>query len=226
MNRRSGSAPFFISFIIMALLICGITAAMSGNIPQWNGKPWLGIILGALAMVCAIPFHLFGRKRTMLYLISCLMNTVGAGLFVSSYFTYAGEKPSMADLLTSFAIVFAIMLLRCVFAVFDSTKKLVSRILLGINVAASVAVIVLWIMYGGTLCPMLFFLLVPEFMQGLFLLIYVSKPQSPLRLISFASYNYALVIGLAVLVILTEGEVLDGLFDGTELFSGRKKKLP
>lgn len=190
MNRRSGSASFFISFIIMVLLICGITAAMSGNIPQWNGKPWLGIILGALAMVCAIPFHLFARKRTMLYLISCLMNTVGAGLFVSSYFTYAGEKPSMYDLLTS------------------------------------VAVIVLWIMYGGTLCPMLFFLLVPEFMQGLFLLIYVSKPQSPLRLISFASYNYALVIGLAVLVILTEGEVLDGLLDGTELFSGRKKKLP
>lgn len=226
MNRKSGSAPFFISFIIMIFVICMITAALSGNIPRWNGKPWFGIILGALAMVCAIPFHLLGKKRTELYLISCLMNTVGAGLFVSSYFTYAGKNPSLTDLFLAAVMVSTVMLMRCILTASDRMKKIAARILLGVNATASIAVIVLWIMYGGTFYPMLFFLLVPEFMQGLFLLIYTGEPKSPFRLISFASYNYALVIGLAVLVILTEGEILDGLFDGTELFSGRKKKLP
>lgn len=225
MKHKSYGTLFLFSFLIMIGILCVIARVLSGRIPMWSGKPWPGMILAALAMLCAIPFHLSGRKQTWFYLISCLLNTVGAGLFVSSYFTYTDEAPSVAGLCLAAAIGTALMLLHCIFNSFDRIRKVSACILLIINAGASVTAVVLWLMYGGTFYPMLFFLLVPEFMQGLFLLICTVKSGSPFRFISFASYNYALVIGLAVLVILTEGEVLDGLFDGTELFSGRKRKL-
>lgn len=218
LHKKRDRVLFFLVFTVSAFVIAAAAVVLSGHIPIWKEAPWPGVIMGACCMLGAVPLHIVGRQRSFTYLLACLLNAVGSALFIASYFTYADKTPCFGDMLLPVGIVVGFMAVRCLLVSFGKPGVILCLILLGMNFAAGIAVIVLWILYGGIFFPTLYFLLIPEFMQGLLLLCSLEQGESALRYISLASFSYAFLIGLVVLFILSEGELFEGLFEG--LFDG------
>ena len=220
MKKSLKTWTFFVEFIVSVAIISIVAYYFADKIPLWDKIPYVSLILGGLLMIIAVVFHIFGKKRRVLYLFSCLSNSIASGLFIASYYSYSKILPKLADILLPIIIVSFSMLIRCILVYLNKIGTIISIVLLGINFAATIALIVLWIINGGAFYPTMYFLLIPEFMQGLFLIAYLNEKKNILRFISFASYGYAIIIGLVVLIIISEGDVLDGF----DLSSDSKKK--
>lgn len=211
---------FFIEFIASVAIISIVACYFTDKIPLWDKIPYVSLISGGLLIIIAAIFHVFGKKKRVLYLFSCLSNSIAGGLFIASYYSYSKILPQATDFLLPIIIVLFSMLIRCILVYLNKTVVIISIILLGFNFAVAIALIVLWIINGGTFYPTMYFLLVPEFMQGLFLIAYLYEKKNILRFISFASYGYVIIIGLVILIIISEGDILDGF----DLSSDSKKK--
>ena len=202
----------YISALCIALLSLSLfTELLSGKLPLWGGKPWLSMIVGAGLLILSIPFHILGKKAKALYFVSFLMNSVSGGLFLASCYTFMKKKPDILCLAIAAGIVLLLMLVRCFFAGNKTNGHAINKVLLVLNLVCEFILIALWIADGNIFFSVFLFFLVPELMLGLAML--KDKPEDglPLRWISFASYGYSLLIGIVVLFILSEGDILDGV---------------
>lgn len=212
MGKRKSVWLYFFEFLFSVVVITVVTVLLSGRIPLLNEKPWSGIIAGGVLMATAIPLCINGKRHKVFYYTTCILNAVASGLFTASYFTFVNKAPDFVYMLPPVAVVAALMLLRCVVLPFGKAGVVINFVLLALNFAGGIAAIVLWIIHGGIFFPMLLFLLIPEFIQGVAILISVdeSEPVSDVKIVSVASFSYAFVIGLIAVFILSEGEILDG----------------
>ncbi len=229
MSKRK-TYNFLLSIIISLTVISAFALLLSGAIPFWGTAPWLGIIIGALCMVAAIPLHLYGKKLHLCYLISILANSCGSGVFIATCFTYLHVKPTPEAFVIPFLVSAVLMLLRCVICLLPQKAfAVINCILLALNVIMSIAALVIWIIYGsaylGSMFPLIFFFLIPEFWNGVFMMVFISDEDGGcMRCLSFGSFGYALIIGLVALFILSEGELLDGIGDLFSPSDGKKSK--
>lgn len=223
MENRKYRFVYFGAFFLVLVIMSAVTCLLTGKIPLWGGKPWLGLVIGGGALLVSIPFHLIGKKNKALYLVSFLINTFSGGLFAATFFTFAKQKTGFADLLLPSAIVLAAMLFCCFLAGSSKYGRDALIVAIFLNLAAELAVAILWMVYRGIFYPYLFFLLVPLLMLWIGMKKDKSEDAIPLRYISFASYGYSLLIGLIVLIIVSEGDILEGL-DAIDLGGGIRKK--
>lgn len=220
--KKSGIGLFFAEWILSLGILCLMTVQLAGKLPLWGAKPWIGMVAGVLCMAGAVFLHRTGRKHGIFYFLSCVLNGIGCGSFVTVYFSFAELTPTAGQLLLPILPVMAFLFLRCFLSCFFPDGRWLSLLFGALNMACGMGAIVFWILRGGVFFPMLYFALVLEFMQGCGLYFYLRHRQNPWRYLSFASFGYAAIVGLAVLVVLTQGEILDGMdFGGTG--EGKKK---
>lgn len=241
-DARTGrsAAVFALAFLCSVALIVSVPFLCCRYFSGTPGKVWVEMILGGGLMLLSIPAHLCGRKHTGLYLIPLFLNSVAGGLFAYCYFRNKSLSPTAEQMVLPLLIAVgyaAILLTVALVMVQNGGRKpfrILYTVLLLANPVCGIVSIVFWIVRGGVLFPMLFFLLVPVLMYGLFFLGVAGPSKSSalgevFRHISFASYGFALLIGLVVLLILSEGEAAEGLLEGAldslfDLPAGGNKK--
>lgn len=221
---------FFLSTIISLAIIHAVTLAFTGRLPFWGSAPWLGLAVGVVCMIIAAVVHVLGKRARWVYIISILLNAFGSGICIAACFTKLEMQPVLSGFAIPIAVIAGLMLLRCIISMLpEKAFAVINIILLVLNFLMSIASALAWIAYGGAylngLFPLVFFFLIPEFWNGVFLMAYLSdtsENKSCMRFLSFGSFGFGIAIAIVALFILSEGEILEG-FDFPDLFGGKKK---
>lgn len=210
------------SVVFLFSLICIVLFVLSANFAIATGYEFSGIGIGICLMILAIPFHIWGKKNGIGYLVSFLLNSIGNGFSVSAYYLVKEVNISLYEMLMSSVFAAGILLLvYLMLQIFSKTKKVTVTTATIINVVLMAAAIILWILRDAGFYSFGFFsLLISMFYLCVFGININHKKRPVLRDISFGSFGTFVIITVVVLAILSEGEILDGLdFD-----LGRKVK--
>lgn len=184
-------------------------------------RKWYGLLVGGALMLAAIPFHLRGRKHPHGYLISYFLNAVAAGFSVSAYYLKKNIAVCLPDMLVAAVpaaviLLSAYLLLRC----FCKRKKTAIAAALVLNLLLLISRVLSWRTDNGF---GFFCALISLFSLWVYA-VTVNRDRSVLRDISFGSFGTFILLTLAVLIILTEGDTLDGLDIDFGTGGKRKKK--
>ena len=205
--------PFVVfAFTIIAYILFALSTIFALSICT----EWYGLVIGAILMILAVPVHIFAKKHKLLYILSYALNTVGSGFAVSAYYlekqlTVIPENMFLPMLIPAIISLITYLLVRF----FPKIKKFVLAISTIGTIAMLIAFAVLWIKNGYEFYSFAFF-------NSVFTLFYVvvdavtvgEYDRLVIRDISFGSFGIFLVIALVVLFIISEGEILEGVFDG------------
>ncbi len=217
--EQSYKFPIFLVSVMEMIFLALFTNLLSGYIE----KNILFIIIGIAFMIAAIPLHILGKHFKPTYIFSILFNTLGSAWFCAMYYTAAECKTSLSELFMSL-IPAGIVLLLSLILLFVFPKLVIA--MLAVNLVISIVSIVQWIHYPAEcVYSFTFFASVITFMCicSMIALAY-SEEGSALRYASFAAFGIFFVIAFVVLLILSEGEILDGAIPDFDL-SAKKKKV-
>lgn len=205
--------PFMVFlFTIIAYVVFALSTVFAMSVCT----EWYGLIVGAVLMVLAVPSHIFAKKNKPLYVLSYILNTVGSGFAASAYYLEKEHSVIPESLFLPMLIPAAVSFVTYLLVrLFLKARKFVLTIATLGTIAMLIAFAVLWIRKGYEFYSFAFF-------NTVFTLFYVVTDavtvsecdRNVIRDISFGSFGIFLVVAMVVLFIITEGEILDGLFDG------------
>lgn len=183
-------------------------------------REWHGLAAGIVLMLAAIPFHCVGKKHPWGYAVSYLLNTVANGLSLSALYLTQGTETDLYRMLPAALPAAGILLLVYgMLQIFHKTKPVTVAVACVLNGLLTVAFAVLWILYGDLLFSFGFFCsLIALFYLGVFGVTVNHDERAVLRDISFGSFGSFIILTVVVAVVLSEGDILDGLdvpFDGS-----------
>ncbi len=175
-------------------------------------------IVSALALtLVAVPFHWFGKKHKALYFASIVLNNIACAFSVLSYYKYIDSKLDILTVLIAMAVPLSIVFVAFSMMQFMKVSKKATLVVTGvINTLVSIALVVLWIMYGGNVVSLALFASILSVLNLCVIGVAVDHDDRyVLRDISFGSFGAFIIITVLVLTIISEGDLIDGseLFD-------------
>ncbi len=223
-NFINAKAKTFVVFLF-SIASLGILA-LSTQVAVFVCSKWYGLIVGVAFMVAASPLHILGKKCSLLYIFSFLVNFIGCGLSVSAYYLTKGLSLNILELIIaaipSGAILMTIYLM---LQTYSKTKKVTLSIATIVNLALLVVTVVYWIRTGETYFSFGFFcLLVSLFFICVFGVTINHDERPVLKDISYGSFGSFVILTVVVIVILSEGDILDLGDLGIDGWSGKKKR--
>ncbi len=170
-----------------------------------------GLSVGVTFMIAAIPLHILGKKRPLSYVFSFLINFIGCGFSVSTYYVTKGLSLNIADLIiAAIPAGVILMLIYLMLQTYSKTKKVTLSIATAINLALLVIAVVYWTRTGETFFSFGFFcLLVSLFFICVFGISINHDERHVLKDISYGSFGSFVILTVVVIVILSEGDVLE-----------------
>lgn len=209
-----------LAFACAAMVIMTLVTPMAMEI----GNKWMALGAAAAVMIAAIPMHCMahqkqsGRKRPLLWAVCWLMNSAANGLSVAALYIHAEQAVNTGELLQGMLPAMTVMAaVAAVLACFPARKKLV---LWTAGILAAVLAVASWIPAVWDAQPqrsmMLFGALVALFYLFVLGRIVGREDRVLMREISFGSFGVLILVTFAVLVIISDGEALEGL-DGLDL---------
>lgn len=219
-SKARGFVVLLFAEIALGLLIFSTTVSCS------IFEKWYGLIGGVVLMIAAIPFHWYGKKWKIGYLISFLLNSVGSGMSVSALFVVKGVAADLPQLfLATLPAAAVLLLVYWMLRIFHRSKSASVALATLFNIALTVSLVVLWIMYGYRFyCFAFFCSLISLFYLCVFGITVEHEERSLLRDISFGSFGSLIILTVVVVFILSEGEILDGFEPDIEIGKNKKKK--
>jgi len=219
-SRMRTGFIFFVLSVWSAFCACaGIFYCTLANLR------WYGIAAGAICMVLAIPFHVGAKRhRTALYVLSVTANSVGSGFSIGTYYSVKEKQLSIENLLTVFAL-FALLSLCAYFFLSVWKRKTIPVIIAGsVLVALVVGAIVGWIGVRSNFYSLAFFFLLLMSFHYVAYVMTLAEPRDLFRNASFGNFGAFVLITLAVIVVLSEGDFLEIFSDVGGSGKTKKKK--
>lgn len=221
-------------FSAIMLVIAAVPAAVVPLVQRWTagltpmgwwgtllleriGPAWLTLIAAAMVMLGAIPVHCAGTRRrranprqrqSWWWAVSAGMNALSGGLAVAAFHLHTQRPAEWAALMTGLLPGLAVLTLAALLlSLLPGVKK---PLLIGLTVADAALIAAQFLHPAGTWAAV-FGLLAA--LCGLLALALTAgrSGRFVLRDVSFGSFGAAMLIGMVVLVIITEGDALDGL---------------
>lgn len=204
--RNNGIKPLLISLYSCISLLIILGAVFLGRyLLTWELE---GVIYTFCLACIAIPIHIIAKNHEPLYVVSLIMNSVGIGLGISSYYAH-GKIP--LDIIQMVFSLLAVMLLIAVMCLllyrFKDSKKLILIVFGVIAAILTVLSIVFWVINGAIFFSFGFFCLIEAlvWVYVCALTVNVNK-RHILRDISFGGFGIAILVGVTVLSLVTEDD--------------------
>lgn len=223
-EERTVEKPVVVfGFALAALAILAVTVPLAMTFCT----EWYGLLVGIGMMIAAIPAHVLGKRHPIGYGISFLLNSVGSGFSVATYYTMERLPLTVTDrwwaLLPAAAVLLVTYLL---LQAFEESKKKMLTVAAIAAAALLIAAVVGWCLYGSSAFSFGFFAMVLcLFYLCVFGVTVGHDERSVWRDVSYGSFGTFVIVTVVVIVVLSGGEVLDGL-DGPDPDLGRGKKKP
>lgn len=181
-----------------------------------------GIVLFLLGILC----HVKGKEIHRLYFLNIFMNAIASGLFIGFYYIAARQKLSIIDIGLS-ALIGVILFSLAWFAYkIPVHKGFVNFLIILFIISLLVLLLIGWQKNGEHMFAFSFFMTI--FLSFFLIVFYVTvlKKRNFLRDLSFGSFGAFCAVAIAVILIVTEGDALEGFEFGGEAIDGigSKKK--
>lgn len=223
-NFINTKAKTFVVFLFSVASLGILT--LSTQVAVLICSKWYGLIFGAAFMAAAIPLHILGKKNSLFYIFSFIVNFIGCGFSISAYYLTKGLSLNIIELIIAAIPSGAIlMLIYLMLQICSKTKKVTLSIATIINFALLVVAVVYWVRTGETFFSFGFFCLLVSLFDICVFGITVNHDERPvLKDISYGSFGSFVILTIVVIVILSEGDILGDLDIGGG--RGKKKRKP
>ena len=213
--------------IFLYLIVAYILMTLAINFGIDNFKHWYGLVTGLALMLIAIPFHSSGKTAKIGYIISFLLNSIGVGLSISTFYTKFQLTTNITSMIIAALIGFIVVLIFGLITFPQSVKKYVKVIVALIILVLYITSIVLWIQNDDIIYSLIFFYLHISYFYMVGIIINSQNINDLTREMSIISFGAFIFISIIVLIIISEGEALGGLdgLGGTFSNSNRKNAL-
>lgn len=218
-NNRTKAAIVFVS----ALLFIGIFV-LSSLLATEICQKWYGLPIGIAMMILAIPFHRLGKRSLWGYLASFLLNSTASGFVVSAYYLETERALDIYSLtLGVIPAVAVVLLIYLMLKPFNKTKTVTVTVAGILTAVLAILAIIFWIRDGSVIFSFAFFsLIISFFFLCVFGITVNHNERSVLRDVSFGGFGAFLIIAVLVTLILSDGELLEGLDFGGGSEGGKK----
>ncbi len=210
--RNNSIKPLLISLYSCISLLIILGAVFLGQyLLTWELE---GVIYTFCLACLAIPIHIIAKNHELLYVVSLIMNSVGIGLGISSYYTYAKIPLDIAQMIVSLLVVILLISVMCLLLYrFKDSKKLILIVFCVIAVLLTVLSIVFWIINGAIFFSFGFFCLIEALVWVYVCAITVNvNKRHILRDVSFGGFGIAIIVGVTVVALVTEDDCGVGMF--------------
>lgn len=185
---------------------------------------WVGFGTGLGIMVLSLVFFLIGRRSVRLCPLLFAVNAVAAGITASSLYVYYGYMPAIWEAAAVWAAFIALFAL---YGILTELKLLQRHYIwcMIIYLCLALAAYILWCCFsarGEYLLALLVFFLFAVFFVTL--AVDAEDLRKQLINVTWGSYAALVLVIIVVLLILSEGDAVDGFFDLPP--GGRTKKNP
>ena len=162
-------------------------------------------------MFISLPIHFLGKKKTIYYFITYLINSIAVGLSISTHYHVKEIIPSDKQFLIVSLISFGIILITSLLTLPKVIKPFAKLIVSLEILALFITSIVLWINNDPTFYSLLFYYLNITYFYMVCTITASSNIKQLFRKISIVSFSVFIIISIIVIIIISEGEVLEGL---------------
>ena len=201
-------------------LIAWAVGLFAGHIPlDWFPKLIPAFVLMIVAVVC----HKKAKGHALGYLFSYFLNAIASGATIGVVLAQCHIAPSPDLALALLPAAGLGLLVSLLLRIFTKTDGICAAftVLTLLMIIISIAI---WVGRSALVGSILLF-------SGLFFLPLsfclqraVEKPEREFRYLSFSGFGAFAIIAFVAMVILSEGEILEGAFDGLDFGSGKGKK--
>ena len=206
---------------ICTLAVFSISVFITKNLTE-NKTP---IFISFAILVISIILHNLAKKHNYIYLLSIILSYVSTGVIAGAYYGINGLD---IDLQAIACGAFTATIIGTVLLIFWETLPRFSNVVACISLVITLAVTIFStvqrirtgeLVYG--FCAFCLIILFFNFCAMFSVVIDIKI--NPLRSVSFAGYGAFAIIGFIVLLLLSEGDILDGADVATEGAAAKKE---
>lgn len=229
---KANSLRFLPSYLINLCAMAAVSCAVSwlyGLFPNPEGKAWMiGIFAAVCFCVLAIVSHCLAKGKKLGYLLSYTFNAIGSGCCVGTVFADHAMEPLVQMLLLALLPGVVLGTLLCLGCAGPNERfsKICSVCVLVLAVIQFVGGICLWICWEPVVGCFALFSALYLMPLPIACICAADHPEKTYRYQSFSGFVAFFMILLVALLILSEGDIFDGLdldFGGGD--SKKKKKM-
>ena len=214
---------------LFLLLTMGIAYVASRWIPRWYGLIVGGVLLVATLILCLCVPRMWRLQRTrgrdIPYMAVCAVNAAANGFCIAAYYTATGQTLKLSTML--YAIVATVLLFGVMLVAGWLLRRHPAALLwtmLLLFVAFMAVCIWQWIAGTDAIASFGFFAGVVGAAFSLFLLNGLTKHEKFWKNAAWGSFGAGVIVFFVVLVLLSEGELLEGLLDVVPDGGGGKRR--
>ena len=210
-----------LGYAILGLLIVSLSIYLGFEYLYGHNK-WLGIIIGVIFMIIGIIVYQFGKKYLFTFFLSFILNMIGVGLSITSYYVFKEYSLTLYEFSYAFIISLSLLIGFSLLTLINALNKHIKWFLAIIIVVSFITSLILWLSSDQFTGLSFYFLnVIYFFMVGI-----IQSSDSIKKLskeMAFVSFGAFILISLIVLIIISEGDALSG-FDGVDINPRRKRK--
>ena len=221
---KNPTCPMPICYSIGLLLmgaVAWLVSALIQAIPAIQSLHWMVLLIPAVILaICALIIAICAKNKTGKLLWSYGLNAMGSGLAVGVLMGAKGILPAMSLIYALLPALALGILCWGILANTNSWPGLLTLLFVLLSLALLIVGIVAWVKYIPLVgCAIVF--------SALFLFPYciavnaaIDHPEEKFDYLAASGFGAFIIIFIVVLIVLTEGDGLEGLFDGLDFGGG------
>lgn len=182
---------------------------------------WFGLIIGVVFMAIGLIVFQWGKQRPLLYVLSFIFNMIGVGLSITAYYVLKAYALAFYDFLFAIGVAMALLIGFSLFTKIKWIRKHLKFWLVVVIMVSFVSSLILWIV-GDSFTGLSFYFLNVIYFFMVSVIKDLDDKKDTLRELAIISFGSFILVSLVVLIILSEGEALQGI-DGFGM-GGKSKK--
>lgn len=208
-----------IFFSLVSYILISIGIHFGYHLPE----TYLGFLFGIILFVIAIPLHIFGNKNTLFYAFSILLTSFGVGLILTSYYSTVENQLKLVDYVVAITISITTLTIFSFITSFTVIKKYSKIILIFTIPILFIITLIVWL-NSDIFTGLTFYFFNIIYFHMICVVTASEDIKDLLREMSFSMFGSFILISIIVIIILSEGEALEGIGNSIDIPISRKKK--
>lgn len=191
-------------FLSLVSILVGIQAGLESS------SKWVVIIIGLGMMIGTIIVFQMGKTNRALYYIACTLNSFATGLVMSAYYIHFEYNPPYESNVLIAIVVFIVVSLLGLIPIKEKIykkRKLITALLV---VFGYTVILTLLLVTKDQFYSQVFFISQIGFFFTI-AMIFLKDEEEVLRYCSLSTFGVFIVVLASVLIVLSEGEALEGV---------------
>ncbi len=225
-KRKKANLAFVLS--IFSICLFGLSLWLS----RFLTSTLDAIFVSVLLFVPSVVLLCKSEKKEKYSIYSLILNSLANGSVVSIYYMKIQKTPVLCEYLVLLLPLTLVLLAYLLFGFLQKGRQWFNLLLIVVHIALITATVIRWVRIGGTICSLTVFGLIFSVIYSIVFAVCLHKPSRPaIRATAIGSFGILGIVVVIVILLISDGEGIDGVFDGLgdligDALPSRKKTKP